>query len=243
MAFLSGRAADAVEEMDKPDCDPARLRRTYAQFALVNRAVSGWRRAYLHQLRPRLAAAARSGPAMRRATLLDIGCGAGDVARSLARWAAADGLPVDITAIDPDERAYAYAASRPAVPGLSVRRAYSADLAAEGARFDIVVSNHILHHLSPAELDGLLADSKLLCRSLALHSDIARSALAYVLFAAGTLPFFHRSYIRRDGLTSIRRSYTVPELRRAVPPDWVVRQDSVFRLHLVFEPGRGAVGA
>ncbi|MFD1213468.1 class I SAM-dependent methyltransferase [Arthrobacter sp. GCM10027362] len=235
MPFLSRRAADAVEEMDRPDCDPATLRRTYAQFALINRAVSGWRRTYLRQLRPRLAAAARHP-----ATLLDIGCGAGDVARSLARWAAADGLPLEITAIDPDGRAYAYAASRPAVPGLTFRRAYSSDLVAEGRRYDLVISNHLLHHLAPAELDGLLADSKKLCRSLALHSDIARSPLAYVLFATGTLPFFHRSYIRRDGLTSIRRSYTVRELRAAVPPDWAVRQDSAFRIHLVFEPRQTA---
>ena len=44
--LLRGRAADAVEEMDLPGCDPARLDRTYAQFALVNRVVSGWRGIY-----------------------------------------------------------------------------------------------------------------------------------------------------------------------------------------------------
>ena len=32
--------------MDLPGCDPDRLDRTYAQFALVNRAVSGWRGIY-----------------------------------------------------------------------------------------------------------------------------------------------------------------------------------------------------
>ncbi|MCG2622115.1 methyltransferase domain-containing protein [Arthrobacter sp. I2-34] len=230
--------------MDRPDCDPSTLQRTYRQFALINRAVSGWRRTYLRQLRPRLAAAAAGAPDAepRAATVLDIGCGAGDVARSLARWAAADGLPVEITAVDPDPRAYAYAASRPAVPGLTFRQAFSSELVAEGFRFDLVISNHILHHLAPAELHALLADSQALGRSLALHSDIARSRPAYLLFAAGTLPFFHRSYIRRDGLTSIRRSYTARELRRAVPPEWDVRQDSVFRLHLVFEPP-GAGGA
>lgn len=239
MPFLSRRAADAVEEMDRPDCDPAMLQRTYSQFELINRAVSGWRRTYLRQLRPYLEMAP-AGAAPRTATLLDIGCGAGDVARSLARWAAADGLRVAITAIDPDPRAFAYAASRPAVPGLTFRRAFSSELVTEGARFDLVISNHILHHLAPAELDALLADSRLLCRRMSLHSDIARSTPAYLFFAAGTLPFFHRSYIRRDGLTSIRRSYTAPELRRAVPPDWQVRQDSVFRLHLVFEPAEAA---
>ena len=41
-ALLRDRASDAVEEMDLPGCDPGRLERTYAQFALVNRAVAGY---------------------------------------------------------------------------------------------------------------------------------------------------------------------------------------------------------
>lgn len=226
--FLAVRAADAVEEMDKPDCDPAMLRRTYAQFPLINRAVSGWHGIYRRLLRPRLAA-------VEHPALLDIGSGGGDVPRMLARWAARDGLGLRITAIDPDPRAHAFATSRPQPPGLEFRQAFSSELVAEGRRFDAVVSNHLLHHLTAAELAGLLQDSAQLVRSLAVHSDIIRSRPAYVLFAAGTLPFFHRSLIRRDGLTSIRRSYTPAELRAAVPPDWQVVRDSPFRQLLVRE--------
>lgn len=213
--------------MDSPDCDPELLRRTYAQFRFVNPFVSGWRGLYRREIRPLLSPS-------RPRTLLDIGSGGGDVARSLARWATRDGLRLTVTGIDPDARAHAYAAALPALPGLTFRRALSSQLVAEGARFDFVVSNHVLHHLSAAELGGLLFDSERLCGDVGrvLHGDIARSRFAYLGFGLATWPFFRRSYIRPDGLTSIRRSYTAAELRAALPAGWSVTREIPSRLVL-----------
>jgi 2-polyprenyl-3-methyl-5-hydroxy-6-metoxy-1,4-benzoquinol methylase len=230
MALLSTRALDAVEEMDRADCDPARLEQTYAQFALVNRAVSGWRGIYRHQLRPLLSASSAT-------TLLDIGCGGGDVPVLLSRWAARDGLRLDITAIDPDRRAAAFAARRRARAGVTFRQQTAAELLAEAARFDVVVSNHVLHHLDAAELAGFLAESAALSTGKVLHSDLRRSPAAYALFSAGAL-VFPGSYIRRDGLTSIRRSYTAAELREAAPPGWSVLPRSPYRNLLILDKTR-----
>ncbi|WDF33875.1 class I SAM-dependent methyltransferase [Arthrobacter agilis] len=234
--FLAERDPTAVEQMDRPDCDPAMLDRTYAQFGLVNAVVSGWRRTYTSLLRPAFSTD-------RTNTLLDIGSGGGDLPRALAQWAHLDGLEVEVTGIDPDERAHAYAMSKPARPGLTFRRALSSDLVAEGAVFDAVVSNHVLHHLDRAEFDGLLADTERLTRRVAVHSDIARHPLGYGLFSVGTLPM-PGSYIREDGLTSIRRSYTPDELRRAVGKrrGWSVRTAAPFINLLVLQrAGNGVV--
>lgn len=231
MQHLRERAADAVEQMDLPGCDPARLDRTYAQFALVNRAVSGWRGIYVRTLRPRLAA----GPAA--STLLDIGCGGGDVPVLLARWAARDGLRLEVTAIDPDPRASRFAAARHRTPGVTFRQATSAELVREGRRFDFVVSNHVLHHLAPEELQAFLSESADLCRGRVIHNDLRRSALAYALFFAGSR-LLTGSYIRQDGLTSIRRSYTTAELRAAAPPGWSVARRAPFRNLIVLDKSR-----
>lgn len=228
MRWLRERAEEVLEEMDRPDADPGKLGRTYAQFPVVNAFVAGWRGCYVDRIRPLLAPGHRS-------TLLDVGCGGGDIARNLARWAARDGLPLDITAIDPDPRAMAFARARPVVPGLVYRQAFSSELVAEGARFDLVISNHVLHHLDPAGLTGLLADSQALTRKLAVHGDIVRSPVAYALFSAATLPFFPGSFIRRDGLTSIRRSYTPAELAAAVPAPWRVERARPYRNLLLWE--------
>ena len=218
--------------MDRENCDSVRLRRTYAQFWLINAVVSGWRRNYVELLRPLL-----SGGGSYR--LLDIGSGGGDVARSLARWARRDGITLEVTGIDPDERAHAFATSRPPLPGLSFRRAYSSELVAEGARFDVVISNHVLHHLTGAELASLLADSEQLATRLSLHSDIERNRWGYLLFSLGTLPFFPGSFIRQDGLTSIRRSYTAKELKDVTPPGWEDRQRMPWQNLLIHRPGTG----
>lgn len=224
MTFLGERATNAVEQMDLPGCDPRRLDRTYAQFSVVNRAVAGWRGIYRAQLRPALAAGAT--------TLLDIGCGAGDVPALIGRWAARDGLPLVITGIDPDPRASRFARSRHAGTGITFREATSAELVAEGQHYDLVISNHVLHHLGADELSSLLSDSAALCRGVAVHNDLRRAGLAYALFFAASW-VFPGSYIRPDGLTSIRRAYTDAELKAAVPPGWTVSRRPPFRNLLV----------
>jgi 2-polyprenyl-3-methyl-5-hydroxy-6-metoxy-1,4-benzoquinol methylase len=222
--LLRERAAHAVEQMDLPGCDPARLDRTYTQFALVNRVVAGWRGIYLRQLRPRL----QAGPA----TLLDVGCGGGDVPVLLARWAARDGLRIEVTAIDPDPRASRFAADHHRAAGVTFRQASSSALGREGRSYDFVVSNHVLHHLAADEFPAFLADSAALCHGCVIHNDLRRSALAYALFFAGSWPFTG-SFIRQDGLTSIRRSYTAAELRAAAPPGWTVAHRAPFRNLLI----------
>ena len=42
------------------------------------------------------------------------------------------------------------------------------------------------------------------------------------------------SYIRKDGLTSIRRSFRPVELEGALPAGWAVWPQSVFRYLLVY---------
>ncbi|TDW29360.1 methyltransferase domain-containing protein [Cryobacterium psychrophilum] len=224
MPSLRGRADDAVEIMDGP-CDPDMLTRTYADFRLVNAVVSGWGAIYRRDIRPFLSTT-------RLTTLLDIGSGGGDVSRALARWAVRDGLRLDVTGIDPDARAHAFCLAQPVQQGLTFRRAYSSELVSEGARFDFVVSNHMLHHLGAAALGALLVDSERLAAQRVLHADIERSHLAYLGFSVGTWPFFRRSYIRPDGLTSIRRSFTARELTAVAPPGWRVVRGRPSRLLL-----------
>ncbi len=221
------RAINAVEEMDRPDCDPLLLERTYAQFPLVNRFVSGWRQVYVALIRPAL-------PRNRTVTILDIGCGGGDITRNLFLWARADGFEVRVVGIDPDARAHGYAVRAAAKAGidpalLEFRRASSSELVAMGQLFDVVISNHVLHHLGPVELAGMFADSERLARTLAIHSDIRRRRSALMFFGLATLPLAGSSYIRRDGLTSIRRSFTADELSRVVRPGWHVHAPGLYR--------------
>jgi 2-polyprenyl-3-methyl-5-hydroxy-6-metoxy-1,4-benzoquinol methylase len=228
---LSRRDTELTELMDAPDCDPDALARTYARFALVNRVVAGWRGVYRSRIRPLLSAA-------RETTLLDIGSGGGDVPLALARWARRDGLRLRVTGIDPDPRAAAFARSRPADPDVRFVAASSAELVAEGRRFDLVTSNHVLHHLDESAFDAFLADSAALAPR-ALHSDIARGRVAYAAYGPLARAVARGSFVHVDGLRSIRRSWRPVELALRVPAGWRVEGAVPFRVLLVRDPAAG----
>lgn len=224
MPELSSRATWLRERMDDPNCDRATLRRTYRRFTLVNALVSGWRQSYRELIRPRLSAA-------RSTRLLDVGSGGGDLALALEQWAARDGLRLDVTGVDPDPLAFEVATDAAAQRGSKTRflKANAGDI---GERFDVVVSNHVLHHIDdlPAFLDETLS----CCApgGMVLHSDIERSAFAYAGFSLLAAPLTPGTFIREDGLLSIRRSYTVSELMADAPPGWIVASQCPSRLLL-----------
>lgn len=231
---LSVRDSALAELMDDPACDPVRLRRTHDRFRAVNRAVACWGSVYRTLLRPELAAAGRP------VRILDIGCGSGDVLRRLVRLAERDGFEVSGVGIDPDPRALEAARDGGAGRSIDFRTARSSDLVAAGERFDVVVSNHLLHHLDAASLAAVIADSEVLAERISAHSDIARGRIAYSAFAVAALPLAPGSFIRVDGLRSIRRSYTAAELTAALPPGWTVERPGRFRLLAVRRPGTAA---
>lgn len=233
---LSQRNKSLTELMDDPDCDPQRLHRTLRRFRMVNRLVSGWGVTYRSRLRPLLrdfAAQKQHGGPVR---VLDIGCGGGDVLSRLAGLAARDGLTTQWCGADPDPRALRAAREREA-PGLQFECADADDLLRRGERYDIVLSNHVLHHLEHHQLLNFLEASAQLSSGRVFHADIARSRTAYALFAVGAAPLAMGTFIHTDGLRSIRRSYRQPELAAVVGQSWTVSTPAPFRL-LVESPWR-----
>ncbi len=244
---LSRRAPGLVEAMDRPDVDPALLHATYRRFALVNRFLARWPTLYRRFLRPVLAPASRGAdrglPGCERGplvTILDVGSGGGDLARLLAHLATKDGFRVEVTGIDPDPRAHRFARDGQvggAGGAVTFRQAHAGDLVEEGRRYDLVVSNHVLHHLPPGGVGAFLGTVEALARRRALVADIERSPMAWHLFGALTrLPGFRGSLIRDDGLLSIRRSFTRDELQAEVPPGWQVGRMTPARLLALRDP-------
>ena len=222
-AGLARRDTALTELMDDPACDPRALAATYRRFDVVNRLVSAWGRVYRTQVRPELVALGRP------ARVLDLGSGGGDVVARLATLAARDGLQVEWVGADPDPRAHEAARLRER-PGVRFVSQGSRELIEAGETFDLVLSNHVLHHLDAASLDAFADDSLALSRGTVLHADIARGRLAYGLYAVGVAPLSAGTFLRVDGLRSIRRSYRAPELAAALGAPWVVETPAPFRV-------------
>ena len=222
--FLRTRAETLRERMDEPGCDPQKLVRTYAQFASINALLSGWTQIYQRELRPALGEGAR--------TVLDIGCGGGDVVRHLARLAQRDGLSATFLGVDPDPRAIAVAHEQENPNNV---RFEQTDAYSLRTRFDLVLSNHVLHHLADEDILTLCTACERLAMVRVVHNDLCRDDRALALFPL-IGGWFQGSYILEDGLRSIRRAFTATELQALAPTGWTVQTSSPFRLQLQWKP-------
>lgn len=227
--FLRNRDADIQEFMDDPDCDLDMLYATYDQFETVNRLIGGWQRIYKNHIRPALLTAGDN------ASVLDIGCGGGDILRMLNSFSTNDGLNVHFTGIEPDHRAIEYIESQSWPDNFTFRKTNSSELADQKRTFTVVISNHLVHHLTKKELTNICRDAEMLADDLVIFSDIERSDIGYLCFRSIAPLLFHNSFIVADGIRSIRRSYRRNELQKLLPDGWHVKRQFPFRLLATFE--------
>jgi 2-polyprenyl-3-methyl-5-hydroxy-6-metoxy-1,4-benzoquinol methylase len=172
--------------------------RRFGGAAIVLRAFERWRSGW------------RAG---QRIEVLDVGTGAADIPRAVLAWARRTGIDMTVTAIDsaPDVAAAAVERSR-GVRGLSIEQASLEEVAASGRRFDYVTASLFLHHTPPDRTAAALAAlDRLALRGLVV-SDLRRSWLA--LAGVGALAYaVGNAVVRHDGPLSVRRAFTVGELR------------------------------
>jgi len=229
--FLSERDPGLREYMDDPDCDLDMLHATYRQFETVNKLIGGWKRIYKTHMRPALIEADGN------ASILDIGCGGGDILRLLNGFCRDDNLDVQFTGIEPDTRAIEFINKQSWPDHFTFLNSSSDELVQQNQSFTVVISNHLIHHLSPLELNGVCRDAEFLANKRVIFSDIERSFIGYFCFRTIAPLLFKNSFIVADGLRSIRRSYQKNELSPHLPDGWSVQRQFPFRLLAIYEGG------
>lgn len=222
--FLKDRDLDIREIMDDPNCDRETLYNTYDQFKTVNKLLGRWDHIYKNWIRPVIQSL--DG----KATILDIGSGGGDIILLLHLYTRRDGFDIRYTGVDPDPRALHYTNQKPCPEGIQFLSSTSSELVEENRTFDIVISNHLLHHLNTDELLAVCNDASILSNQLVLFNDIERSDIAFMFFRLLAPLLFRNSFISADGITSIKRSYTKNELQDSLPNSWSVYKQFPFRL-------------
>ncbi len=110
--------------------------RFFAGYSTLERFGRGWERAMEHEDLMALL------PAVDDRRVLDLGCGAGQLARHLATAGAAEVVGVDVS-----ERMLALARAEWAHPRVAYRRASIEAVTFPPARFDLVVSSLALHYV------------------------------------------------------------------------------------------------
>jgi 2-polyprenyl-3-methyl-5-hydroxy-6-metoxy-1,4-benzoquinol methylase len=186
--------------------------------------------------------------------ILDVGTGGADVPLALVRWAKRRGVRVRVTAVD-------------IVPGIAdIARARTADVpeivlvtndvlalfpkvdangqtsqAAPVVRFDYVIACLFLHHVDPADTVAVVRQlARLAIRGLII-SDLRRTWPGYLAVAAASR-LLGNAVVRHDGPLSVRRAFTVSELRdlaRQAGVSWLgARKERWFRVSLAGERRR-----
>ncbi|MEK7409161.1 MAG: methyltransferase domain-containing protein [Acidobacteriota bacterium] len=198
------------ELMDGPSLEPAEIRQNLRDLERFNRYFGG-ASAILSPLRRLLAGCGRSGPV----TILDAGAGGADIPRAIVRWARQSGLPVAIVACDRHPQILEAATEFSAgFPEITFARQNVLDLPCPPGSFAVAICSLMLHHLTDAEAVLLLRKLDEATRLGFIVSDLERTRLAHGGVWLATHLLSRNRLTRHDGPLSVRRAFTLRELRR-----------------------------
>jgi 2-polyprenyl-3-methyl-5-hydroxy-6-metoxy-1,4-benzoquinol methylase len=149
-------------------------------------------------------------------TVVDIGCGGGDVtialARRLGRMARAGSIgPVRVLGVDNSPRAVQRCGELAARRGVDVAFEVRDVIAAGCPPCDVAVSSLFLHHFADAPATRLLRDMAASARRGVVVSDLIRSRVGLTLAVLGTTLLSTSQVARVDGPLSVRAARTTAE--------------------------------
>lgn len=196
------------EEMDAIDLSDARYAAVLADLERINRLTLAARPTIafvsrLFELHP-----ASAGPLR----LLDVGFGAGDMLRRIARLARKRGRAVELTGVDLNPRSETIA--RAATPGdLPIRWVTGDYRDLAGAGWHGVISSLVAHHMTDGERADFLRFMESQSRLGWMVNDLHRRRLPFAGYPLLALLARVDPIVRRDGQLSIGRSFRPQEWR------------------------------
>lgn len=148
-------------------------------------------------------------------TIVDVGCGNGDMLRAIADYAENNELDVVLVGIDANQFTVDYAKKLSVhYPNISYRCEDIFDKSFEKVHYDIVLCTLTLHHFKNDEIIKLLNLFRTNAKLGMVINDLQRSSISYRLFQGLCLIFRLNTMSRKDGLVSILRGFKKPELEQ-----------------------------
>jgi ubiquinone/menaquinone biosynthesis C-methylase UbiE len=201
---------DLSEVLDGLAMDGATLAGNLRDIRRYNRLL-GWHRSIAREATRLVVARIPAA----RPTILDVGCGSGDIGQAVARRLRRGGRAPRLICADLHPPVLA-AARR--LLGTAGDCAY---LCADGLRLplpdrsvDLVLCSATLHHFSPGGAVPLLAELGRVARGALLVSDLERGRVNHLAARALTTLTTRNPASRHDGVVSVLRAYTRDELSR-----------------------------
>jgi len=196
-----------AEIMDNLSMEGEMLRKTLDQIAAINKWLGG-NKATIQGLHTLL----MSAPAGSTISIIDLGCGSGDMLRAVAEYGRKNNYIFKLTGIDANEFTVNYArklsANYPEIRYLKMD--VLADAFSEPA-YDIALATLFLHHFKNEEIERMLGSLAEKASTGIVINDLHRSRTAWYLFRFISI-FISNPMVRKDGAISVLRGFKKKEL-------------------------------
>ena len=210
MAIDTTNRSTAAEIMDNFDMEGEVLRDALDKIASINKLLGG-NNVTLQGVKELI----RDTDQTKRIRIVDVGCGNGDMLRTLADFAKRKKLNFELYGIDANAYTIAHAKTLSShYANISYIVADIFDPETLKNPYDIILCTLTLHHFQDNELLKLMNEFKKAANLGIVINDLHRSKLAYTLFKAICFLFRLNDMSREDGLTSILRGFKKDDLIR-----------------------------
>jgi len=200
---------DKEELMDDFSIGGDLLRDTLDKLEKINRWLGG-NKVTVNGLKALL----KNHPKEQKITIVDIGCGHGDILRDVAKFGRKEGYKFKLIGVDANSAAIDYANELSMeYPELSFKTQdiFSKDFKSE--TFDVVIAILFLHHFKEEQLVSFLKNTIKQTKIGMVVNDLHRHTLAYYLFLLLSI-FISNKMIIEDGLTSVLRGFKRDDLEK-----------------------------
>jgi len=148
-------------------------------------------------------------------TIVDLGCGDGELLRQCAHYGSKFGYDFKLIGIDANEHILSTARKRSIeYQNITYQKLDVTSSKASWPTMDIVLCTLFLHHFSTEGISSLLENLSAKAKVGIVINDLERSKLAFRLFQLFSRLFLKTNTARFDGLVSIARGFKQKELTR-----------------------------
>ena len=210
MLVNTSRRSEAPEIMDNFSMEGEILRDALDKIASINRLLGG-NKVTLQGVKSLVKNNATY--TSREISILDVGCGNGDMLRTLASYAIKNGLQFKLIGVDANS--YTISHAQQLSKNFSNVSYVCADIFNEieqPKKYDIILCTLTLHHFKDEEIIKLMGGFRKQARLGIVVNDLHRSAIAYYLFTAICFIFRLNKMSKDDGLVSILRGFKKHDL-------------------------------
>jgi len=227
--------SEEKELMDDLDCQGEVVHQTLRELDVINRRLGG-NQISINGLK-RLVADCKK----EEITLVDLGCGGGDILIFMVKWARKQRLKMKFIGIDANTHIIDYAKKHcEAFPEISFIAQDIFSESFKNLKFDIVHTSLFTHHFTQKELIALFGQLKHQVRVGVIVNDLHRHWLAYYSIKIITSIFSQSAMVKNDAAVSVTRGFKKSEivdfLEKSGIMKYSIRWKWAFRWQVFFLP-------